>query len=87
MLELRWLMELRMRRYMLAAGTLGRAARAQGGDKATFQAAQRAACLAKLALLADQEGGLMPVRPKVCHQHVVYLDGTGKEHMVIITLC
>ena len=54
-----------MRRYMLTAGTLGRVARAQGGDESAFQAAQRAACLAKLALLADQEGGLASVRPKV----------------------
>ena len=76
-----------MRRYMLAAGTLGRAARAQGGDKTTFQAARRAACLAKLALLADQEGGLAPLRPKVCHQHNVCLDGTGMMHVVSITLC
>ena len=65
MLELRWLVELRMRRYMLAAGTLGRVARARGGDASAFRAAQRAACLAKLALLADQEGGLASVRPKV----------------------
>ena len=87
MLELRWLVELRMRRYMLAAGTLGRVARAQGGDVSTFQAAQRAACLAKLALLADQEGGLASVRPKVCHLHLVYLDGMRKEHMRSIILC
>ena len=67
--------------------TLGRVARAQGGDKTRFQAAQRAACLAKLALLADQEGGLASMRPKVWHQHLVYLAGTRREHMIIATLC
>lgn len=65
MLELRWLLELRMQRYRLAAGTLARVARAQGGDAKAFAAAKRAVCLAKVALLADQEGGLAPVRPKV----------------------
>ena len=65
MLELRWLLELRMQRYKLAAGTLARVARAQGGDANAFAAAKRAACLGKVALLADQEGGLAPMRPKV----------------------
>ena len=65
MLELRWLLELRMQLYTLVAGTLARVSRGEGGDVQTFAAAKRAACLAKLALLADQEGGLADVRPKV----------------------
>lgn len=71
MLEVRWLLELRMQQYTQAAGTLGRVAQAQGGDAHAFTAAKQAACLAKLALLADQEGGLAPVRPKVgCSERV-----------------
>ena len=65
MLELRWLLELRMQLYGKAAGTLARVSRAEGGDAQTFAAAHRAACLAKLALLADQEGGLANIQPKV----------------------
>ncbi len=67
MLELRWLLELSMQRYGQAAGTLARVCRAEGGDAQTFAAAKRAACLAKLALLADQEGGLAHIQPKVGH--------------------
>lgn len=65
MLELRWLLELRMQQYGQAAVTLARVCRAEGGDAQAFAAAQRAACLAKLAVLADQEGGLASMPPKV----------------------
>ena len=54
-----------MQRYGQAAGTLARVCRAEGGDAQTFATAKRAACLAKLALLADQEGGMAHVQPKV----------------------
>ena len=67
MLELRWLLELRMQLYEQAAGTLARVSQAEGGDAQAFAAANRAACLAKLALLADQEGGLARIQPKVGH--------------------
>ena len=65
MLELRWLLELRMQQYGQAAATLARVCRAEGGDARAFAAAQRAACLAKLAILADQEGGLASIQHKV----------------------
>jgi len=75
MLELRWLLELRMQRYIVAAGTLARVGNAEGGDAQTFATAKRAACLAKLALLADQEGGLAPVPPKASlHKYLLCAD-------------
>ena len=52
MTELRWLHELRMKQYGRAAATLQRVAGAGAGF--TVRQAQRAACLAKLALDADR---------------------------------
>ena len=80
MLELRWLLELRMQRYGQAAGTLARVCRAEGGDAQTFATAKRAACLAKLALLADQEGGLAHIQPKARNlQHEVHLQNAARS--------
>jgi hypothetical protein len=67
-IELRWLHELRMRQYRGAAATLQRVA-ASGTGQGLGQA-QRAACLSKLALLADQPGGLVPLSAEVlCCTH------------------
>lgn len=65
--ELRWLHELRMRQYRSAATTLQRVA-ATGTGQGLGQA-QRAACLTKLALLADQPGGLVPLSAEVLALH------------------
>lgn len=65
--ELRWLHELRMRDYGRAAASLARVAAAAGGRKPQFERSGRAACLAKLALLAGQPGGLAaPSRQVPC---------------------
>lgn len=65
--ELRWLQELRMRAYPAAAATLLRRATATAAAPGAppLGQARRAACLAKLALLADQPGGLAPVSSEV----------------------
>jgi hypothetical protein len=41
----------------------------QGGGRAQFGKSHRAACLAKLALLAEQPGGLRPPSQQVCRRH------------------
>ncbi|BDA43944.1 Nuclear pore complex protein NUP133 [Coccomyxa sp. Obi] len=56
--ELRWQHELRMRDYGRAAATLARVAAAARGGRPHFARSGHAACLAKLALLAGQPGGL-----------------------------
>lgn len=63
MTELRWLHELRMRQYQRAAATLQRVAGATSGS--TVGQAQRAACLAKLALDADRPSSFAPRTPEV----------------------
>jgi len=64
--DARWLHELRMHNYIGSAATLAGVATADGSDARSLNTAKRAACLAKVALLANEKGSFAPMSQKVC---------------------